>query len=354
MQPTRTARFDTAFLEEIAYVQASFQFRAAGAVSTPPFGGSTLRGVFGRAFRRHLCATGACDEVCQRPAECRYYSLFERERETPGAGPSFPKPYVLDPPVPDQLERIAAGASPQAPFAVDRAGSRLPVLRSQAPLHFADGAAVAVGMTLFGAVMPVLPAVIDLLARTPLAIGRGALVLSRVVDPANGLPLWDREMAHLPAQAPRPRRLPGMWTPCGGAPVRLQVSFLTPVRLRVGEGYCFDPERLAAHFWEAALSRAVRVRDFLCRASGARLPFVELPARLPRMTGCGLYRYALRRLSHRQGKFMDFDGVVGSLFYEGELAPLLPLACATEVLHVGQKATFGLGRVQCRVWEGSD
>jgi hypothetical protein len=306
----------------------------------------------GRAFRRHLCATGSCSEVCLRPADCRYYSLFEREREAPGAGPSLPKPYVLDPPVHEQLERIAAGAPPEAPFTVDRAGNRLPVLRNDAPLVVEDGATVSVGMTLFGAVMPVLPAVIDLLARTPLAIGRGALALCRVVDPASGLPLWDRQMAHLPAQAPRPRRLPATGTLCGGAPARLQVSFLTPVRPRVGEGYCFDREPLAAHFWEAALSRAVRVRDFLCHAPGARLPFVELPARLPRMTGCTLYRHALRRLSHRQGRFMEFDGVVGSLFYEGELAPLLPLAFAAEILHVGQKATFGLGRVQCRVYEG--
>ena len=52
-------------------------------------------------------------------------------------------------------------------------------------------------------------------------------------------------------------------------------------------------------------------------------------------------------MSHRQQAFMDFDGLVGYVVFEGRVKELLPLALAAEVLHVGQKATFGLGKVRC-------
>src|SRR5690242_20312740 len=43
---------------------------------------------------------------------------------------------------------------------------------------------------------------------------------------------------------------------------------------------------------------------------------------------------------------MDFDGVVGWIEWEGDLTAVLPWLQAVEVLHVGQKATFGLGRLE--------
>ena len=46
---------------------------------------------------------------------------------------------------------------------------------------------------------------------------------------------------------------------------------------------------------------------------------------------------------------MDFDGVIGWLEWEGDVAPLIPWLRAAEVLHIGQKATFGLGRVELTI-----
>jgi hypothetical protein len=348
MHPTtRKAAFDLSFLSEISYVQAAFHFQAEGPVDLPPFGGSTLRGVFGRAFRRHLCTDPRCEEDCLRPEECRYYSLFERDRESPGKGASLPKPYILEPPVHPQLERIAAGAPVRPPFVVDHLPGHIPILRNEDAAPIPDGAILTVRMTLFGQVIPMLPAVIDVLARSTLLVGQGALHLVRVTDPVSGLPLYDCDLAHLPIQSPQPRTLAPPLSPAASPPARLQVSFVTPTRVRVGDDYCFEPARFAAHFWEAALTRAMRIRDFLCRPASPRLPFLELPADLPHVAGHTLYHYALRRMSHRQRRFMDFDGVVGSVLFEGALEPLLPLAHAAELLHIGQKATFGLGRVHC-------
>ncbi len=76
---------------------------------------------------------------------------------------------------------------------------------------------------------------------------------------------------------------------------------------------------------------------------------MELPAERPRIAGGRLFRYMFPRMSHRQQAFMDFDGVVGHVVFEGRLKELLPLAMAAEVLHLGQKATFGMGKVQCLI-----
>jgi hypothetical protein len=42
------------------------------------------------------------------------------------------------------------------------------------------------------------------------------------------------------------------------------------VRLRAGGEYCFKAKPLARHFWQAALTRAMRIRDFLCCADKPR------------------------------------------------------------------------------------
>ena len=65
------------------------------------------------------------------------------------------------------------------------------------------------------------------------------------------------------------------------------------------------------------------------------------------MTAYRLFRYRLPRHSYRQGKWMDFDGVVGWMEWEGPgVGAMVPWLRAAEALHVGQKATFGLGRVE--------
>jgi CRISPR/Cas system endoribonuclease Cas6 (RAMP superfamily) len=64
------------------------------------------------------------------------------------------------------------------------------------------------------------------------------------------------------------------------------------------------------------------------------------------MPGSRLFRYELPRHSYRQGKWMNFDGVVGWIEWEGELDSVLPWLRAAELLHVGQKATFGMGKLE--------
>src|ERR1700686_1228518 len=91
--------------------------------------------------------------------------------------------------------------------------------------------------------------------------------------------------------------------------------------------------------------RAMRVRDTFCKL-GERLPWMELPTAVPKLKSHRFYHYVLPRLSFRQKAFMDFDGLVGNAGYfaTGEF---VALARAVEVLHIGQKSSFGLGRIRC-------
>jgi hypothetical protein len=93
MHPTtRKAAFDLSFLSEISYVQAAFHFQTEGPVDLPPFGGSTLRGVFGRAFRRHLCTDPRCEEDCLRRRSAATTRSSSATANRQAKGPACPSP----------------------------------------------------------------------------------------------------------------------------------------------------------------------------------------------------------------------------------------------------------------------
>jgi CRISPR/Cas system endoribonuclease Cas6 (RAMP superfamily) len=64
------------------------------------------------------------------------------------------------------------------------------------------------------------------------------------------------------------------------------------------------------------------------------------------LTAHRLFRYRLTRHSYRQGRWMEFAGIVGWLEWEGAVDMILPWLYAAQFLHVGQKATFGFGRLE--------
>jgi hypothetical protein len=111
--------------------------------------------------------------------------------------------------------------------------------------------------------------------------------------------------------------------------------------------YRFSAEEFVGQFWQAALVRALRVRDQFCSV-GEGLPRIDFPPGiLPAVTRTQFCRYQYELLSNRQQKKMDFDGRIGSTWLEGDgLQELAPLVEAAEIPQIGQKATFGLGLVR--------
>lgn len=341
---------DYDFLAAIRWARITLEFEADGFAEFPAFSGSTIRGALGRVLRPSLCEHALpCERECRVPERCRYFSLFEQRT---AAGRNIPKPMILSPPIPVELERIAYGGAVRLPYqqGPPRRGERVPRLRTDFYQRVDSGGSVRVGLTVLGQVTAVVPALIECLAREGLRPLRGRLRMKRVVDgSAEGRVLFDAHLPQLAVQAPQVQSL-GDVTELLANPVnRLRVVFLTPALLNVNRRVCMDAEQVARRFASQCLVRAMQVHDAFCRHDGGRLPWMELPEMNVRLAGARLFRYVLPRLSLAQDRWMDFDGLIGHLDLEGDLTPAMPFVRAAEVLHFGQKATFGLGMVRCIV-----
>jgi len=326
------------WLAEIWWREAWLTMEAAEPATLPPYLGSTLRGALGHLLRTALCDGPGCGHECQRPDACRYYSLFEQNRG--GA-----KPFILLAPPPPGLEEIAAGGPINLPYrtGAPRNGETVPALRCDAGWKFDPGGTMQFGIRLVGMVSNVLPAVVEAIARCGLAVGGALFRLATARDDAGHL-LYDRRLPAVPVQAPAPRRL----TPGHETARRVRIVFLCPAVFKLEEAPTFAPEDFAARFFEHSLGRAVQMHR---ACSAERLPWVEAPPVRAELAGHRLFHYELPRHSFRQDKWLDFDGVVGYLDLAGEIGPALPWARAAEVLHFGQKAAFGLGKVRVLILE---
>lgn len=349
MSIVQKSALNVGFLREVYYAQVRLDFEVEEDVELPPFAGSSLRGALGHALRDQLCSMAPqCADECAQPETCQYFALFEITRGT-GEGSNLPKALILDPPVPWELQQIALGAPCQPPYKIQGSDSGgLPRLSNQHEWRVPVGSEFSARITLPGNTSVLLPALIQVLQRARLRIGGGRFQLCRTVDTAlGGRVLWDRAEGFPLQPAMRQDLSPLM--DAGGPVRRLVIGFITPVRLRGSRGeYCFSAPDLAQRFWGAALVRAMRVHDAFCN-TGQRLPWMELPPSPPPVQRCSVYHYVLPRLSFRQRAFMDFDGLVGNVTYTDVPGELAALARAAELLHIGQKATFGLGRVRCIV-----
>jgi hypothetical protein len=332
----------TQFLEEITYREAWIELEAAEAGDLPPYLGSSLRGAVGRLMRPALCEAAQCGDTCQRPDTCKYFAIFERSRTSSGA--NAPKPLIVEAPLTEALEEIAMGGPVHPPYRSGPSlrGERTPTLENDHLLRVQRGALLRPGLRLVGPLSITLAGIVAAIARYGLQLG-GVRFRLRGARDAAGRALYDSRLPRIPAQQPGLARLP-----CEQERARVvRIAFLTPALVNLGQGITFNPSDLAACFFEHCLARAVQVYN--CLTGRPRLPWVEAPKLNYELAGRRLFRYRLPRYTFRQEKRLEFDGVVGYIDLAGELDPGMPFARAAEVLHFGQKATFGLGKVRVLV-----
>lgn len=291
--------------------------RVERAVHWPEYEGSALRGLWGHALRRLICATGqpACDG-CPLLARCAYPALFEPQ------------------PVPGDKRH----ADPAPPYVIE------PVAQ---PRVLAEGDGYAFDLVVFGAAL----AEVDLVVRAwqvalarDIGPTRGALRLegADLVDTQGAAQPW----LDLRAAAPRPSPLaPVPLARAGDAPARMQVRLHTPLHVKRG-GRPLRPHELTAADWAWAVVR--RVADVcelhLGQPTGFDFAALKAAAGALRRTDAELDWLELRRWSNRQQRHTPQAGIVGSLTVEGDLAPFWPALQLGCWLHAGGKASFGLGR----------
>jgi len=314
------------FLEGLEWEERWLELEAIGEVDLPAYAGSTVRGALGTVLRRELCDRGGgvgCGEQCEAPESCRFFRLFEQSRMEGGGGGNIPKPLILEAPLAEEMHAIARGATVGRPYEL-QAGMPLPVLENRWRLGIPNGERLEFGLRGLGVAGAALDGVVEGVRQCGLAVKGGRLALRSV-------------------RGGRCRFAPA---PVVGDGRRLRLALLTPTLIRGEKGICYEPERLGRIVLDQALLRAVALWNAFFATERTRIPFVRPERPGVVMTSHRLFRYRLPRHSYRQEQWMDFDGVVGWMEWEGDVEPLVPWLHAAEVLHIGQKATFGLGRVQ--------
>jgi hypothetical protein len=331
------------FLEQIEYREAWLALEALDSGELPPYLGSTLRGALGHLLRFALCDGQGCEQGCQRPESCRYYSLFEQSR-TPD-GQNAPKPLILVAPANAELDAIALGGPVNLPYrrAAPMNGECVPMLYNEYSLRIQPGAVLQAGLRVVGPTSVTLPGILEALGRQGLDLGGVPFALRSAYD-GTGRLLFDRRFPSIRAQMPALMRI----LPEPERAKRIRIVFHTPAMLKIGRKPSFDPVDFASRFLGHSLAQARKAHDWLM--GRPCLPWIEAPSP-PRIIGHRLFRYCLPRRSYRQGKWLDFDGVVGYLDLEGDFSAAMPYARSAEILHFGQKATFGLGKVSVLVLE---
>ena len=308
-------------IPDLPYLRLRFTLRSEGEAVLPPFKGSLLRGAFGHALRRAVCAYGPGQECAACPLRrlCVYTRLFETFIEE--APPPFlrgldtaPRPYVFEP----------------------LTGAR----------DFAPGDPLAFDLLLFGQAVELQAYVllaVERMAAAGLGSGRFPFVLdeARALDPAGVWQTLYRKGRATP-RAPLPPSPP----PAGLEGDRAVLRFVTPTRLKV-RSQLAETLRVRDLVF-AMLRRTLEILHF--HHPGAALdwnlrPLLDAASAL-QVTATRLTWRDLTRYSNRQQRKTPLGGFTGTLTLEGDLPPFARLLRTAEILHVGKGTTFGLGRLQ--------
>ncbi|MEW6288430.1 MAG: CRISPR system precrRNA processing endoribonuclease RAMP protein Cas6 [Thermodesulfobacteriota bacterium] len=300
-----------------------FHCRFTSPATLPAFKGSMLRGAFGHALKKVVCALRrkTC-AGCLLAETCVYSFIFEPhiipvDRGNNRARTAVrPHPYVLQPPVDNRRA-------------------------------FGEGDAFTFSLTLFGAANDFLPHIIyavEQMGETGLGRsvdnGRGCFTLAAVETDGATLYDGDKKILHqgLPLQSLELQAPPA-------APVNsLTVKLLTPLRLKHDNRF---QQNLPFHLLIRAALRRIASLEETFGQGEPPLDYRGLVQKaeqvVTRESDCQWID--LKRYSNRQKTDMLIGGLQGTLVYEGELAEFLPLIRYCEVTHLGKQTAFGLGIV---------
>ncbi|MBU2054649.1 MAG: CRISPR system precrRNA processing endoribonuclease RAMP protein Cas6 [Proteobacteria bacterium] len=317
--------------------------QAIDPIILPPYKGSTLRGGFGNAFKKVVCALKEKEcTVCILKEKCIYSYVFETP---PPAGarvmrkyPSVPHPFVIEPP-------------------------------PERKMGYTPGHEITFGLTLIGKAVDYLPYFIytfEELGNIGIGKGRGKYQLKTVsqkkVHPLpnahcrarpseeNDVRIYASETRKL---APfSPENLTLNIEPHGDNDAQasiLTLNFLSPTRIYYSDRLTRD---LEFHVLIRQLLRRISMPAYFhCDIDTAQWDFKGCIEKAKEISTkkVNLKWYTWQRYSARQDQRIDMDGFVGDITFEGDLAPFVSLLKAGEVLHVGKGTTFGLGRYEMRL-----
>lgn len=289
----------------------------------PPYKGSTLRGGFGYAFRRVVCAI--------KDKECKDCILKEKCVYS----------YVFETPPPLNTKIMRKYKTAPHPFVIEPPLEKRKIYKPNEEIQFV--------LILIGRSIDYLPYFIytfDELGRIGIGKGKAKYELkevtcegktiydfkSKILKPfkTHSLPLNDDIIARSPD--------------INRGDVAISLSFLTPTRILYNGHLTLD---LEFHIFIRNLQRRLSLLSYFhCNGDPSKLDFKGIieKAKGVKVKNHTLKWYDWERYSGRQETRIKMGGFVGDIMFEGDIKPFMPLIKAGEILHVGKGTAFGLGK----------
>ncbi|MCK4260570.1 MAG: CRISPR system precrRNA processing endoribonuclease RAMP protein Cas6 [Halanaerobiales bacterium] len=305
--------------------QYDFTLIAIEKIKLPDHPGSTIRGGLGHALRELVCSTKNNDcKKCLLSNQCAYTQIFEpsmsdmEKEQITNRFSTKPRPYILEP-------------------------------RINGKTEYYPGEHIHFTIRLFGSTnrfLPYLLVAIQNLGKTGIGVERGKFVLSEVwninelvgkaeriyseyanivTNPFIELD-WDHVLEfqkHLPSD-------------------KIRLKILTPMLLKANKA------------WVKKLEFEYLMRNILRRLSslnvfyGTDVPSINYPELLKQSKEIQLTkdRTSWRnwtRYSSRQDQQVEMYGLLGEVYYTGNLKPFLPYLILGQYCYVGKNTVFGQG-----------
>jgi CRISPR-associated endoribonuclease Cas6 len=307
----------------------SFNLKASEPIILPPYKGSTLRGGFGYAFKRVVCAI--------RDRECTDCLLKDKCIYS----------YVFETPPPSDTKIMRKYRSAPHPFVIEPPSERRRGFKTGDEINF--------GLTLIGRAIDYLPYFIytfDELGRIGIGKGRARYDLKEVIS--DGKSIYDSETKTLKPFSFSVLNLKSCLLNfeseilnSGHSDFKLlTINFLTPTRILYNGHLTLD---LEFHILiRNLLRRLALLLYFHCNGDPSTWDFKKIieMAKNVRIKKRDLRWYEWERYSGRQETRIKMGGFVGEVTFEGDIEHFMPLIKAGEILHVGKGTAFGLGKYE--------
>ncbi|MBI4847715.1 MAG: CRISPR system precrRNA processing endoribonuclease RAMP protein Cas6 [Nitrospirae bacterium] len=320
---------------EFPFKKFEFQLAPQEPILLPSYKGSTLRGGFGNAFKKVVCAIRSkeCTD-CLLKEKCVYSYVFETpplsDTKIMRNYTSAPHPFIIEPP-PEKRQ------------------------------SYTPKDEITFGLTLIGKAIDYLPYFVytfDELGKMGIGKGRGKYVLqtvniqnSRFKTDSKSKTIYSSDTKTLMPFEPsflnlefailNSERSEGILNLQSSI---LNLSFLTPTRIIYDGHLTLD---LEFHILIRQLLRRISLLAYFhCGLDTSDWDFKGIieKAKEVKVSKRTLKWYDWERYSARQDTRMKMGGFLGEITFEGDIEPFMPLIAAGEILHVGKGTSFGLGQ----------
>lgn len=301
-----------------------FHWHVSKPLQLPPYASSTLRGVFGRAFRQLACLTRASDCLgCAVLTSCPYPELFEPQR------------------IPRPLGCSTGGMPALAPYAIET-----PFAETS---HYQPGSHYAFDMVLMT------PAVIRQL---PLIVTAWRQAFARGVGPRDGkaeliqvehlTPVAPTGIVYSSAIPQLQRHKVDLTVPQFGKAEDVKLHLQTPLRIEQ-QGKVIKERDMTTSLFLRHLIRRVSFHVCAQQADAFLLEDIHQLNALADQVQEGQRQLTWSdwtRYSSRQKQKMTLGGLIGHWRLLQVPAQILPFIYLGQWLHVGKESAFGLGKYQ--------